>query len=91
MSFHVGDVPPMAKLTLMVDSSAWLATVTVPSAGVPAVSEIGAESIVVAPLSTSTVRVGVVPPDARAGSEVAGDFLPELHAIRARLGAALDD
>ncbi len=36
-------------------------------------------------------RTAAVPPDARAGSEVAGDFLPEVHAIRARLGAALDD
>ena len=36
-------------------------------------------------------RTAAMPPDARAGSKVAGDFLPELHAIRARLGAALDD
>src|SRR5574341_352642 len=66
ISFHVGEVPPIARLTVIASSAAIAAVVIVPVATVPAVSENGALNILVPPFSRSTVNVGVVPPEARA-------------------------
>lgn len=66
MSSQVGEVPPIVKSIVTSLVEAMAESLIVPVLHEPAVTENGAESTLTPASFTSTVRVGVVPPDALA-------------------------